>query len=123
LVPLAEEGRIEGQVPLLAAQKYLEPLVKKQIDVLLLGCTHYPLLQPALRKALDNLQSNAPIVNSATAMSRQAAATLESMELLNTRGTPGTLKFFVTDMPSSFENVASRFLGQKIQHVELVDIS
>jgi glutamate racemase len=44
LVPLAEEGWTDGEVPRLAARRYLEPLARAGVDVVVLGCTHYPLL-------------------------------------------------------------------------------
>src|SRR6185503_8514139 len=44
LVPLAEEGWVEGEVPRLVARRYLEPLVRARVGCVLLGCTHYPLL-------------------------------------------------------------------------------
>src|SRR6478752_7306971 len=44
LVPLAEEGWLDGTVPELVVERYLEPLVAKNIDALVLGCTHYPIL-------------------------------------------------------------------------------
>src|ERR1700729_3234091 len=45
LVPLAEEGWTDGEVPRLAVRRYLEPLAKANVDVVVLGCTHYPLLR------------------------------------------------------------------------------
>ena len=123
LVPRAEEGWTTGQVPGLAAARYIEPLVNQGIDVLLLGCTHYPLLVQPIQQALSGLGSSARIIDSATAMATQVARSLEQHHLLGNARDPGTREFYVTDMPGSFEDVASRFLGTRLGNVQLIDIS
>jgi len=121
LVPLAEEGWIAGPLPELAARHYLAPLVDAGVDVLLLGCTHYPLLAGALQNTLDALGSPARIVDSATAMAEDVARHLADLGLGRPGGTGG-LVCHVTDRPASFQEVASRFLGAPIGPVEVVDI-
>lgn len=122
-VPLAEEGWIEGEVPLAVARRYLQPLVQKQIEVLLLGCTHYPLLAATIRQSLRTLESSAYVVDSATAMAADVKFALESRSLERIPGENGELRCFATDLPSSFQEVATRFLGEQIGKVEAVDIS
>ena len=122
-VPLAEEGWIEGEVPLAVARRYLEPLVQKQIEVLLLGCTHYPLLATTIRQSLRTLKSSAYVVDSATAMAADVKFALESRSLDRIPRDEGGFLCFATDLPSSFEEVATRFLGEQIGTVEAVDIS
>lgn len=119
-VPLAEEGWTEGEVPLLVARRYLRPLVQRHIEVLLLGCTHYPVLHHAILAALIELRSSAEIVNSATAMARDVERTLDEQDLR--RSGVGELRCLVTDRPAGFEEVSSRFLGERLTNVELVDI-
>jgi len=124
-VPLAEEGWVEGDVPLQVAERYLAPLVEHRIATLLLGCTHYPLLAVTIRRALDNLGSTARIIDSATAITREVAACLSTDGLR--REAPdqaGTLSCYVTDLPGSFIEVAGRFLGESepLRQVEVVDI-
>ncbi len=121
-VPLAEEGWIDGDVPLLAARTYLEPFAAKDIDVLLLGCTHYPLLMRPIKAALEELGCGAGIVDSATAMAADIKRVLDERDLHGSPDQTGGLKCFVTDLPDSFEVVASRFLGNKPGEVEVVDI-
>jgi glutamate racemase len=124
-VPLAEEGWVEGEVPQLAAKRYLAPLVERRIGTLLLGCTHYPLLTPAIRSALDALGSSAAVIDSATAMTRDV---IENLDVGGLRrdpdGSTGALKCYVTDLPGSFQEVAGRFLGDPaaLRAVEAVDI-
>ncbi|MDJ0762710.1 MAG: glutamate racemase [Myxococcota bacterium] len=122
-VPLAEEGWIEGDVPVLAATRYLKPLADAQIEVLLLGCTHYPLLVSPIKQALKNLNSKAAVVDSATAMTAQIDRTLTDQDLARTGTSLGTLTCFVTDLPASFEDMATRFLGEGPDQVAVVDIS
>ncbi|MCP4677154.1 MAG: glutamate racemase [Deltaproteobacteria bacterium] len=121
-VPLAEEGWIDGEVPLLAARTYLEPLAAKNIDVLLLGCTHYPLLVSPIKAALKQLECRAQVVDSATAMGADIKRVLGESDLRRAPDQVGDLKCFVTDLPDSFEVVATRFLGNKPGEVKLVDI-
>jgi glutamate racemase len=55
LVPLVEEGILDGEIPRLALKMYLEPLAAKGIDTLILGCTHYPLLAPLIKELYPNI--------------------------------------------------------------------
>ncbi|MBN2718991.1 MAG: glutamate racemase [Deltaproteobacteria bacterium] len=123
LVPLVEEGWIEGEVPRLAVQKYLRPLVDARIDVLLLGCTHYPVLESLITAELAALGSCAQVVNSAEAMTIDVIEALNRHELNRTAAAPGKLQCFVTDLPGSFAEVATRFLGTPVGSVVKVDIS
>ncbi|MBW2278096.1 MAG: glutamate racemase [Deltaproteobacteria bacterium] len=124
-VPLAEEGWVDGEVPLLAAERYLAPLVEHNIGTLLLGCTHYPLLKGTIGQALHKLGSGASIIDSATAMTRDIMAKLDARDLQrDTSGNSGGLSCYVTDLPDSFREVAGRFLGESdpLGDVEVVDI-
>ncbi|MBN2342084.1 MAG: glutamate racemase [Deltaproteobacteria bacterium] len=123
LVPLVEEGWIEGDVPMQAIQRYVAPLVSEKIDVLLLGCTHYPVLQSSIETELRKMGSDALVVDSATAMAIEVSETLETYGLLRTDSFPGELRCYVTDWPDSFIDVAERFLGHSLGTVEKVDIS
>lgn len=123
LVPLAEEGWLEGDVPRAAAARYIGPLVREGIDVLLLGCTHYPILVGSIREALESLGSTAGIVDSATAMTADVERALADNGLARAGEARGRLDCFVTDLPASFEEVAGRFLGEQVSNVEKVDIA
>lgn len=123
LVPLAEEGWTEGEVPRLAARRYLEPLCEAGIDTLLLGCTHYPVLRDAIASALAELaREPVTVVDSATAVARRVAELLAERRRQADRDRQGIHVFLATDSPESFRTVGSRFLGRPIDHVELVDI-
>jgi glutamate racemase len=120
-VPLAEEGWTEGEVPILVARRYLQPLVDQGIEVLLLGCTHYPVLHDPIGAALHELHSSAQIVHSAAVMAADVARTLKEKDLAREAGL-GSLRCLVTDRPNGFEDMSKRFLGERLTEVELVDI-
>jgi glutamate racemase len=123
-VPLAEEGWTDGhdQVALLVARRYLTQLFEKDkdIDTLVLGCTHYPLLRDIIyRVAKDIVGREIQVVDSANAMARAAAAELGIGP--NRRKEAGRLDCFATDT-SRLDELAPRFLGEKISNFELVDL-
>lgn len=121
-VPLAEEGWILGTVPEAAALHYLTPLVQQDIELLLLGCTHYPVLKQPIAQALHTLGSSAEILDSATVMALDVANALRDGQMESGRSTRSPLTCFVTDLPTSFKAVAVRFLGENPDEVRLVDI-
>jgi glutamate racemase len=123
LVPLAEEGWTEGEVPRLAARRYLESLARENVDVVVLGCTHYPLLREVIEAEAKALIGNdVKVVDSASAVAQEAHAFLHARNLENTSGKPGKLSLAVTDLPKSFSDVARRFLGEDARDVEQVDL-
>jgi glutamate racemase len=122
-VPLAEEGWTEGEVPRLVAQRYLQPLIAAGARCIVLGCTHYPLLQDAIEAEAHALAGERiPIVDSASATADEVAAFLAERGQDARRDRPGSLELFVTDLPKSFAGVAARFLGEPIEHVHQIDL-
>jgi len=113
-VPLAEEGWTdpEDEVVRAVARRYLAPFVAAAVDTLVLGCTHYPLLAPAIAKELPGVT----LVDSADAIAAEVA------ERLPATGTTSIHGFFVTDTPARFLSVAERFLGRPVMMAEQVDI-
>jgi glutamate racemase len=123
LVPLVEEGWLEGEVPRLAVRRYLEPLLARGAEVVVLGCTHYPLLQDVIeREAAAIAGRPVRIVDSAHATAEAVAAFLREREAEAERAAPGQLDLIVTDLPKSFADVARRFLGESVPHVAQIDL-
>jgi glutamate racemase len=122
LVPLVEEGWLEGEVPRLAVERYLGPLCEVGIDTLILGCTHYPVLRPVIDDVLASLSSR-PVatVSSADAAANEVLSVMRTRELLRDEGR-GTTRFFVTDRPEQFVQVGSRVFGVEVAAAELVDL-
>lgn len=114
-VPLAEEGWTDPQDEVVrgVVRRYLAPLAESGIDTLVLGCTHYPLLERAIAAELPGIA----LVDSARAI---AAALLAQLP----KGAPreGQHRFCVTDAPDRFLGVAGQFLGWPVARAEHVDV-
>ena len=117
-VPLAEEGWAEHEVARLAAREYLAPLLAAQVDTLVLGCTHYPLLKATLAEVLGG---EVELVDSAEETAQTVAAQLRE-HALERKGKGGPPDFFVSDVPTRFERVGSHFLGCPLGNVQQVAV-
>lgn len=117
LVPMVEEGRLPED-PLVAAavEEYLSPL-RGHVSVLVLGCTHYPLLKPALAAFMG---PEVTLVDSADEVARRVATLLDERSLTSSEGRGG-LRCFVSDNPDRFRSVGQRFLGTPLRDVTLVE--
>ena len=102
-VPLVEEGWLDGEVTEKVARTYLEPLMRERIRVLVLACTHYPLLKGVLGKVLG---PEVKLVDSSEA----CAESLKASE--GERIEKGELKIFLTDEPGPFLGRVENFLGK-----------
>lgn len=127
LVPLVEEGWLTGDVPRLAVRRYVEPLVAANVNVIVLGCTHYPLLKPTIAEVAAELSGRfIPIVDSAeaTAAAVQAWIAEEKIAPAHSAPSPGEeLELLVTDLPKSFASMAEQMLGGSAPHVTQVDLT
>lgn len=119
-VPLAEEGYIEKEATYLIAQDYLKTLLDLDIDTLILGCTHYPLLKSVIGRVMGN---NVKLIDSAEETARELAAVLSVRNLLRPSGGEVMHKFYVSDVPDKFSQIAERFLGRNINNITRVDIT
>lgn len=123
LVPLVEEGWLDGEVPRLAVRRYVEPLVTAGVQCIVLGCTHYPLLRHHIEVESAALAGREiPIVDSGIATAEDVGVFLEERSQLSKRTRRGTLELFVTDLPKSFSSVAERFLGEPVGDVHQIDL-
>ncbi len=118
-VPLAEEGWIDNQVARLTAETYLHELKESDVDTLVLGCTHYPLLKPLIA---DIMGGDVALVDSAEETARTVASILSEKGLLRPPAEQGNHNYFVTDIPASFIRVGNRFLGGKLGDVFQVSL-
>ncbi len=118
-VPLVEEGWLDHPVTRMTAQEYLKPVFVEQIDTLVLGCTHYPLLKPLL---LEVVGSRMKLVDSALSIADQTAALLQAQGLANTERSVPDYRFYVTDLPVKFQTIGERFLGRSLNKLELVQL-
>ena len=118
-VPLAEEGWVQGVVPKLVASEYLTGFVTGDIDTLVLGCTHYPLLRDVIQ---DVVGLGVTLVDSGKATAERLSSVLQFKNLLNDGGQPARREFLVTDVPGRFLEVSGRFLGQSLTEATQVDL-
>jgi glutamate racemase len=109
-VPLAEEGLFAHPVTRMIAREYLAPLRAERIDVLVLGCTHYPLLRRDIAAIMGR---NVTLVDSAGPTARSLRALLEE-EKMESRG-PVRHRFCVTDASPKFLEIARRIMGGDIR--------
>lgn len=124
-VPLAEEGYINKEATYLIARDYLKTMQDVKVDTLILGCTHYPLLKDVIA---DIMGDKVALIDSGEETARVANRMLVETQLLNPRtsqqpGVDGEHKFFVSDVPEKFSQVATRFLGEMVDQITRVDIS
>jgi glutamate racemase len=118
-VPLAEEGWLEDAVALEAARKYLAPIKKKEVDTLILGCTHYPLLEKVIAKVMG---PKVRLVDSATPTALRLKALLQKRGLLYPGVRHAPLKIFVTDHVRNFARIGESFLGERLKTVKFVKV-
>lgn len=118
-VPLAEEGWSNNPVALLAAERYLQPLKEKGIDVLVLGCTHYPLLKNVINRVMG---PGIRLIDSARETAREALAVLADSKLLRRRPGKRTHQYYVTDFPERFQHLGAKFLGRELGRVKQIRI-
>lgn len=120
LVALAEEGWTRGPVVEGVLAKYFDGLFD-EVDVLLLGCTHFPVLADAIRAAVA---PGVRLIDSAATTAAVVAADLEARGLRRASG-QGTVHYLVTDNLARFERTATAFLGAAPKHdeIELVDLA
>ncbi len=126
-VPLAEEGWTDAPETFSIAEKHLEKIIKANVEALVLGCTHYPILRDVIQEIVG---ANVILIDSGEACAEETAALLNEKNLANTEKQneqPRRLcddldHFYVTDAAERFARVAERFLGAKPAKLEAVEV-
>jgi len=120
LVPLIEEGWTDHSVTEQVVHIYLDTLFREhpQVDTLLLGCTHYPLIRELLRRVVP---TGVAIVDSAESTALAVAAALQS-QAAKAHIRCGEIQLLATDSTEKFRRSGERFLGRSIEQVELVTL-
>lgn len=118
-VPLVEEGWVDDDITRRVAKIYLKDLNAQDIDTLILGCTHYPLLKSVLQ---ETVLPGTILVDSAEVVTEEIRSILNDLNLKTSAEDTGTLSCYVSDLPARFEMVASRFLGDSIAHVSKIHL-
>jgi glutamate racemase len=120
LVPLVEEGWIDHHVTAEVLRIYLNEAFAEApgVNTLLLGCTHYPLLQPLIERTLAELDHPMTIIDSAAATAARVAEHFPA----NPTGAAPTSRFYATDSIEKFQRLGSAFLNQPLSEVHLLDL-
>ena len=116
-VPLAEEGMINHQATVLIAEEYLGPLRNMNVEGLILGCTHYPILKDVIQQVIGDRVS---LFEPGLKAGKMLKDYLEKEDLLSSEG---GMEIYLSDIPRRFEEILERFLGdmkERILRVERV---
>lgn len=120
LVPLIEEGWIDTEMCSLVIQAYMSDTGFKHIETLILGCTHYPLLKNHIQLYFDqNHEFPVKVIDSSNSVASIVKLSLSEKNLLNEGSPSYPDRFYVSDYTSSFQEIATRFFGKKIDLVKL----
>ena len=114
-VPLVENGRVDrGDVVIeTVAREYLEPLLETGIDTLILGCTHYPLLEGIIAEICG---PGVTLVSAGEESAFELKRLLKAQGLRGPEDRRGEADFYVSDTPENFEELASLFLREDLHH-------
>lgn len=118
-VQIVEDGWEDTEIAKLTAEKYLIDMVEHDVDTLVLGCTHYPILRYTLSKVLGN---RVRLVNPAYETAREVKEILTEKKLLASRDEKPNHEFYVSDDPEKFRRIGGNILNKNINSIEKVDI-
>ncbi|MBA2291478.1 MAG: glutamate racemase [Gemmatimonadales bacterium] len=118
-VPLVEEGWLSHPATRAVAEEYLGTVRSAGVDVLVLGCTHYPLLKPLIG---DVMGGDTALIDSAHETARELVTVLQRHGIAAPAGSVATHRYVVTDDVERFERVGAVFLGERLTGVEHVDV-
>jgi len=120
LVPLIEGDDAFAEELTAAVREYAAPLKDAEVDTVILGCTHYPLIRPVLQRVLGR---GVTLVFSAEETAREAAETLARKGIENDAAREGTYRFLTTGDPELFREMGQRFLQLPIDAAEHVEVA
>ncbi len=118
-VPIVEEGWANTEIAYLTAKKYLDTIKAMEIDTLVLGCTHFPLLAKVIQTVMGD---GVTLINPAEGTALNVKQILTESDMLNLDENKGVYSFFVSDFGQKFEQIGSNFLGQNIVCAQKIDI-
>lgn len=110
-VEQVEKGDCDSTETIRLVERHVAPLVRKGADTLVLGCTHYPFLAPAIQKVVG---PGVSILDASLPVARQVRRQLETRGLLSVRQDPGTVRFWTSGDQATVEPVVSKLWGQAV---------
>jgi glutamate racemase len=120
-VPLAEDGWNDTKIAQEISDEYIGKIAGKDIDTLILGCTHYPLLRVVIQNSVG---SNVELIDSGKETAKEVKKILEKKNLLNKNKLTEKNHsiFYVSDFPHKFSEVSGRFLSKELKYVHKVKL-
>lgn len=118
-VPLVESGELNGPLAERIIYESLFPLKYTKIDTLILGCTHYPLLEPLIQKELGN---QVDIISSGEETAREASVILDHLKILNVKPETVHHRFYTTGSKTLFEQIANHWLPEIELNIESISL-
>lgn len=118
-VPLVESGEYNGLLAQRVVAETLAPLKDKELDTLILGCTHYPLLEPLVKQVMGD---GVKVISSGEETAREVSTILYHNQILNTSGEEPTHEFFTTGSSTIFSDIASEWLERQITNISMVNL-
>ncbi|MGG1677619.1 glutamate racemase [Neobacillus sp. NRS-1170] len=118
-VPLVESSEFDGPIAEKIVDEALKPLQNQNLDTLILGCTHYPLLEPLIKNVMGD---NCSVISSGDETAREISAILQYNGLLETCEEESLHEFYTTGSRRIFSKIASQWLGIPINEVKKIKL-
>jgi len=118
LVPLIEEGWLDEEVTRLTIRKYLAPLLAENIDTLILGCTHFPVISGLIQQESGD---KIALIDAGKETAKHVKNVLETLDLRRKELNKGDFQFNVSDISEKFNDIGTRFIGHAVVNAQRVD--
>jgi glutamate racemase len=118
-VPLVESGEYDGPIAERVVDEALQPLLQQNLDTLILGCTHYPLIEPLIKTVMGN---QVHVISSGDETAREVSAILQYNCLLDSDEDEPEHEFYTTGSTAIFSKIASQWLGIPINNVKKIKL-
>jgi len=118
LVPLVEEGWLDEEITRLTIRKYLAPLMENDIDTLILGCTHFPVIEEIIQ---NEIGGQIKLIDSGEETALVVRERIKTLEIGRNSLERGEVQFYVSDIPKKFDEIGTRFLGHPLVNAKRVD--
>jgi glutamate racemase len=118
-VPLVESGESSGPLAFKIVEESLQPLMDSQLDTLILGCTHYPHLEPLIKQVMGE---SVNVISSGDETAREISAILQYNGQLEESEVEPVHEYYTTGSTSIFSKIASEWLGTEIHNVKKIKL-
>lgn len=119
-VPIVESGEYDSPDAYEIVREQLRPIIGENIDTLILGCTHYPLLAPIIQEVIGN---QVQLISSGEETAREVSTILYHSHLLKNKGEKKDHMFFTTGTKEAFQKVANKLFQQNIEKIEVIKLT